>query len=235
MIGRPYTDDSNPKNQGRVESFPLNTGVNTEKQIPSFWARGVIVDNLTNQWIFVREVFAFIPPYVSGRQIPLTGTQKLSIYFTAPPGFSQQPSIAGQQAFFRATEASVSAAPGVPVAPAPTRWTINSQPAVGVQASVTKAAVSGVIHVADFMRAKEAATTATASLVSPFLRDGASGIGTILISDLVAVQAIIDYSDFIFLGPNLGLKGTIGNAMTVEFSGGQANQDQTVTLVGYDA
>lgn len=236
MIGRIYADDVDNKQQAQVDYviLPVTQTIPQEKQL-AFLGRGIIIDNLTNQWIFIREAFAFCPPYVSGRSIPISGSQKITILFQTPTGFSQQPTISGQQAIIRITAALVGAAPGVPVAPAPTRWAINHQPATGVKASVTKAAVSGVVHVADaYAVSYENASSATIASAISTIEDGASGSPNQLLTLQMLTTVTAGSTDRSQLS-GLGLKGTVSTAMTIEFLAGLAGFIESVSLVGYDA
>lgn len=92
----------------------LTVGASLEFQV-GFLAHGIVVDNYTNQWIFIRETFTYVGPYIGGRQIPTVGLQKITAMFQNPLGFSQPISIANQFATITATEAPVTASPGVPL------------------------------------------------------------------------------------------------------------------------
>lgn len=55
-----------------------------------FVPQTVIVDNFTNQWVYLPTVPKFIPPGVSGATVPTNSTTtQLSALFQAPPGLSQ--------------------------------------------------------------------------------------------------------------------------------------------------
>lgn len=235
-LGRPYSDDPNAKNQGLIDVATITVGSTEIKKQLGFFARGVIIDNLTNQWIFIREPFAWIPPYVSGRSIPLSGVQAVSVSFSTPTGFTQQTIITGQTAFLRFTAALVGAAPGVPVAPAPVRWSIIHSPTVGVQASVTKAAAAGVVHVADTGSMSYLQSLTTAAERAWHVNDGVAGGGPPELLHLsLGAPASAGNGAMIMLSSNMGLKGTIGNAMTDEFTAGDTGIFESVNLVGYDA
>jgi hypothetical protein len=231
-----YTDTPNPKVQGRVDVAYLSVGQVLEKQL-GFNCRGVTVDNLTNQWLFIAEAFAYCPPYVSGRQIPLQGTQKVSVKYATPIGFTQQQSIAGQQAILRFTENLVSPVPGIPVAPAAVRWTINLSPAAGTVGSVTKAGVIGVIHTADILTWTIANFSATTTSMNTADATD-STVGTIQ-TFRASITVTAGDLHVISVGPLVGLKGLASNnAMTIEW---QAGPGVAITgayyganMVGYD-
>ena len=125
---------------------------------------------------------------------------------------------------------------GAALATSPGNWSITSAPAVNTVATVTKAGVGGTRHVCTSIHASlyvTGVTTAGGLLVT--LRDGASGIGSILWSGYMVVQNIIGFVDRIIVLP-LNTVGTAGNAMTLEFasSAGLATFE-AISLTGYDA
>ena len=211
------------------QSLPL------DKQL-SFTAYGCFISNLTNQWFYLDGANEYVPPYTSGRAIPLQGQQKISGKFTAPTSFTNPTSIAGQLVYVRCTEQPILPAPGLPVSPISTRWEIDHQPGTGVLASVTKAAAPGVIHTADYFHFSFLQNNAApvVAIVSTYLRDGASGVGAIIWATHLGVPATNGAHDDVTAGPLLGQKGTIGNAMTVEFSAAAATMIEDTVLIGYD-
>lgn len=116
------------------------------------------------------------------------------------------------------------------------RWVINSQPAVSTQATASKAAAAGIRHVCDTISFSAMNTTAIAAAaqVQVNLRDGATGVGTVLWSCQL----------FIGLGPGqlvppfsfkgLNLIGSVNTAMTLEFSALVTNLFESVTASGFD-
>lgn len=115
------------------------------------------------------------------------------------------------------------------------RWSVTSTPAAGTQASASKAAGSAATrHVADcvnYASGAIAAPVATALQIN--LRDGASGAGTILWSKTLTIPATAaPHYDISFCG--LNLIGSLGTAMTLEFSVLLASESESVTLTGYD-
>lgn len=114
----------------------------------------------------------------------------------------------------------------------PTDWSINNSPAVTTQATTTKAAQASMAHVCTGIYAVLSCVVAQA-LISLNLRDGATGAGTILWTEQFIAPAgaviIVNVS-------GLGIKGTIGNAMTLEWSGAPAATNlESVELTGYDS
>lgn len=114
----------------------------------------------------------------------------------------------------------------------PPDWAVNNTPAASAQATVTKAAVAGFAHVCTSISATLSAVVAQAA-VQLNLRDGASGAGTILWSKQVILPAGGVWEVSI---SNLVIRGTNGNAMTLEFSAAPAATNlEAVSLTGYDA
>lgn len=116
------------------------------------------------------------------------------------------------------------------------RWSVASTPAAGAQATATKAAgVQGVFHVADCVSYSLSAIAAPAATqLTLNLRDGVSGMGTILWTKTLAVPATAaPHYNFDFCGLNL-MNAVNAAAMTLEFAAGLANEFESVTLTGYD-
>ncbi len=119
----------------------------------------------------------------------------------------------------------------------PGEWSLTAAPAANVVATVSKAAVAGLRHVCkgitgDFVAGAVAPGAAFVLLV---LRDGATGVGAILWSRYLAVQAVAGDKDDT-TSPPLNIVGTAGNAMTLEFTAaGGANTLEAVAMNGYDA
>lgn len=116
------------------------------------------------------------------------------------------------------------------------RWTVNHAPAIGAQATASKAAgAAGVKHVATALSFVLSAKTAiAASTVTVNLRDGATGAGTVLWSwtfDLPAATVAPIHVDL----ADLQIVGSPATAMTLEFSALLANLLEAVNLAGYDA
>lgn len=116
------------------------------------------------------------------------------------------------------------------------RFTVNSAPAAGSQATASIAAEASVRHVATgicFSSGSAVAPVLTSLQVN--LRDGATGAGTVLITFEVEIPAStgVDTAPFCtqFTG---GIAGTTNTAMTVEWSASLANLKQTATLIGYN-
>jgi hypothetical protein len=110
-------------------------------------------------------------------------------------------------------------------------WSITNQPATATQATITKAAAPGQRHVATSISAVISAVAAQPA-IHVNLRDGATGAGTILWSQTVAVGA--GGVAAIQLG-GLNIPGTGGNAMTLETDAAPAATNfASVSLTGYD-
>lgn len=79
-----------------------------------FIGMAVGVDNHTNQWLYLVEADAFIPPFYTDRIIPTSwGINSLSIVTTAPPGYTQVAPVLGQQARITPYSERMPASPGV--------------------------------------------------------------------------------------------------------------------------
>jgi hypothetical protein len=113
------------------------------------------------------------------------------------------------------------------VAQAAERTAFHS-PAVGVRAVATQAAVAGAMHICRSITASIVAGAAAQGQLQVVLRDGATGVGTILWSDNVACPAA--ESDRITIA-GMNISGTPGNAMTLEFvAAGVATTFESVAM-----
>lgn len=115
------------------------------------------------------------------------------------------------------------------------RWQVINAPAVSTQATASKAAGGvGVRHVADCVTVSAGAATAPAATVLTInLRDGATGAGTVLwTTQITAGATATNHGNVAFCG--LNLIGTANTAMTLEFSALLTNENESVTLTGYD-
>ena len=112
-------------------------------------------------------------------------------------------------------------------------WSINNFPATNTQATVSRAAdASGRRHIVTGLHfSLTGAAAAPAAITQCVIRDGATGLGTILWSGVLA--APIAGSAEISLG-GLSIVGTPDTAMTIEFTGASgAGTQQSVSLTGY--
>lgn len=113
----------------------------------------------------------------------------------------------------------------------PDEWSITQAPAVATQATISKAAVAGIRHYCRSIAAIISAVAAQAA-IHVVLRDGASGAGTILWSQTIALPvggiAVIQID-------NLNIPGSAGVAMTLETDAAPAGTNfASVSLTGYD-
>jgi hypothetical protein len=100
----------------------------------------------------------------------------------------------------------------------------SGEPNVAVQAVATLAAVAGHSWICRAVFAEMASNAApVASVVRLRLRDGATGVGAILKSWNMSVEAAAGRMAPPIELSGLAIKGTAGNAMTLEFSTGVAN------------
>jgi len=116
------------------------------------------------------------------------------------------------------------------------RWSTTSTPAAGSQSTASRAAGTGTLrHVADCVTVSAGAATApgAATILTINLRDGATGVGTILWQTTIAAPAATgQHGTVYFCG--LNLIGSVTTAMTLEFSASLGNEQESVTLTGYD-
>jgi len=112
-------------------------------------------------------------------------------------------------------------------------WSVNNVPSTATQATVTKAAAgAGIRHVCKVISATIACGATAQTPIQIYLRDGATGTGTILWAATVAAPA--DGVGGIMFD-NLNIMGSANTAMTLEFSGaGVTASQQVVTLAGFD-
>lgn len=113
----------------------------------------------------------------------------------------------------------------------PGEWAVNSEPAVSVQASATRAAgAAGVRHVCRSLHFSLNAVVAQVNIYCR-VRDGASGAGTILWSQCVALPAAGLYNVVL---SGLNIIGSAATAMTFEWSAAPAATNfQTAGGTGY--
>lgn len=115
-------------------------------------------------------------------------------------------------------------------------WVVSHAPASGVQASASKAAVVGSRHVATSISFSVITTTTapTTMTLTVTLRDGATGVGGVLMSWRVRVSAAMTDQNVaqVTLG-SLNIIGTENTAMTLEFDVGDINTLEDVNLTGH--
>lgn len=113
----------------------------------------------------------------------------------------------------------------------PGEWAVNSEPAVSVQATATRAAgAAGVRHVCRSLHFSLNAVVAQANIYCR-VRDGASGAGAILWSQCVALPAAGLYNVVL---SGLNILGSAATAMTFEWSAAPtATNFQTAGGTGY--
>jgi hypothetical protein len=117
------------------------------------------------------------------------------------------------------------------------RFTVFDAPAFGNQATITRAAAVGVnsILVADCIYARYVAgtTAPSATTINLLLRDGASGVGTVIWQTPISLPASASAEAHPIAVCGLNIAGSAGTAMTLEFSLGVSNTSQSVSLTGY--
>lgn len=121
---------------------------------------------------------------------------------------------------------------GGQVSAGPGEWAVEHRPAVSTQATISRAAVAGVRHVARSITASLVAVAAQ-TVVDVLLRDGATGAGTVLWSTRVSAPAGGNVQVSL---TGLNIVGSVNTAMTLEFSAAPvATNFEGVALTGYDA
>ena len=117
----------------------------------------------------------------------------------------------------------------------PGNWGASNNPANGVIASTTRAAAAtGVRHVTNCITASiNCISCGGGRSQTLVLRDGASGVGTILWQQFMSASS----TDGSFQSVNqcgLNLVGSTATPMTLEFSGVSADVHESCALTGYD-
>lgn len=115
-------------------------------------------------------------------------------------------------------------------------WGITHTPAANTAATISRAALTSQRHVADCVSMTFNSNALDAAIeVQINLRDGATGAGTILQSWEMSTAAATGGGPPPIAYCGLGLPGTIGTAMTLEFTAaGGANTFESVALKGHD-
>jgi hypothetical protein len=119
------------------------------------------------------------------------------------------------------------------IQPGPSNFTQVHNPAAATQATCSKAAGSAnVQHVCTAITASIACGATAQTPIHAYLRDGATGAGTILWSAVLAAPA--NGTAGVSL-TGLNIVGSAGTAMTLEFeAAGVAASVESVALSGYD-
>ena len=114
------------------------------------------------------------------------------------------------------------------------KWSVVHNPSTATQATITKAAgATGVRHVCTGITATIATGATAQTPITVYLRDGATGAGTIIWTGTLAAPA---NSVGVIAITDLYLPGSAATAMTLEFSAaGVTASLQAVTLTGYDS
>jgi hypothetical protein len=128
--------------------------------------------------------------------------------------------------------------PGAAVPLSQIGWTETHAPAAATQAIASRAAgAAGIRHICTAIGITVVGNTvAPAAQVLTFnLRDGATGVGTVLQTWRIGVEAVAGKTVVITLS-GLAIPGSAATAMTLEGSAAPgANTFEAVTLVGYDS
>jgi hypothetical protein len=94
-----------------VRTLVLKTGDQPLSEQLGWNAVNVVVDNFTNQYLYLPDAQRFVAPGQFGAVIPLPGPGRAQAVFQSPPLFVQAPLIAGQQATLVFMSAGVLASP----------------------------------------------------------------------------------------------------------------------------
>lgn len=113
----------------------------------------------------------------------------------------------------------------------PTMWAIQHAPAAAAQATISKAADAAAYHVATSVTVCVSAAATAQTPLQISLRDGATGVGTIVWTVRLSAPA---NGTACVVAP-MNIKGTKNTAMTLESAGVTvAGAFATVSLNGYD-
>lgn len=174
-----------------------------------------------------------LPLFAYGNDVDSMATQSDGILGVV--GFNAWFSVTGWN---RAREASYQnmgnqTARGAGLMSAPGEWAIRHQPAAATQATITRAAGGlNVRHVCRSITVTLLGVAAQAP-IEIFLRDGATGVGTILWS--ARLQCLAGDAQHIALS-DLNIVGSSNTAMTLEFGAAPAATNfASVALTGFDA
>lgn len=118
------------------------------------------------------------------------------------------------------------------VAP-PGNWSAFQTPAVATQATCNRAGLAGNRNICTSIQGNVSAVAAQGVLVL-VLRDGATGVGTIIWS--TNLGPVLVGSNVPFALSGLNIPGTTGNQMTLEFTAAPAAGNfESVAMTGYQA
>lgn len=175
----------------------------------------------------------WVPSVVNGSASPLAASSSVQV----------SASISGAAQFAVIVSGATSAAgspdtfnllaiQGAPCA-SPDTWDINSEPGLGVQATVSLAGIAGVRHVATVIAATMVQTGSTATNDFLVIRDGACGSGTVIFDVRFSVTATGGDQKNIYLS-GMNVVGSAGNAICIEFGAGHTGVIENVNLLGFD-
>lgn len=131
-----------------------------------------------------------------------------------------------------AVQASFAAHVGIQAVAMAGNWSIQHDPAVNVQATISRAAGgAGIRHICTSIHGTLSAGGTAGAAVKVYLRDGAAGVGAILWSGSLAV-ATGGTANLALSG--LSIVGSANTAMTLEFAAaGGLTTFENVSLTGY--
>lgn len=93
-----------PRVLPQTQRITLTSGGARQTTLLSFRAYSLLIDNWTDQWVFVHAVSRFVPPQTGGVVFILRGTNKIDVEFAQPPGIVQPAAVAAQQCTMDASE-----------------------------------------------------------------------------------------------------------------------------------
>ncbi|HZV49910.1 MAG TPA: hypothetical protein VFD49_09115 [Candidatus Dormibacteraeota bacterium] len=82
-------------------------------------ASQVLVDNPTNQWLYLPQARRWVAPGVMGAVVPLPGNTSVQVAWLTPPGYTAAPIVAGQEATLVWLSPEIEAVPSPGVATTP--------------------------------------------------------------------------------------------------------------------
>lgn len=170
--------------------------------------------------------------------VPLTGFEAFLLAAAISYGATGDGTISRIR-LASATTLSALSSESAQVTTPPGNWSVAHTPAITTQATITRAAgAAGVVHVCTSIDAVLIIPeTVNQGLITLNLRDGATGLGTILWSRRFGIGAALTgggQQEVSLSG--LNIVGSAATAMTLEFSAaGAATTSQSVAMTGYDA
>ena len=209
-----YFTNYNPSNS---HSFTISVKQTANPYVSDF-------SNNTAEWV---------PAVVNGAASPLAASSSVQVSASLSGAAQFAVTISGAAAAAGSPDTfNLFVVQGAPCA-SPDTWDINSEPGLGVQATVSLAGVPGVRHVAQVIAATMVQTGTTATNDFLVIRDGACGSGTVIFDVRMSVTTTGGDQKNVYLS-GMNVIGTAGNAICIEFGTGHTGVIENVNLLGFD-